>query len=410
MPCSSSDERQPKGRSHATDQSTSRLDDRWCSRSAPAPRTAQLQLNGAGATFPYPMYSKWFNMYIKVDPSVRFNYQSIGSGGGIKQITEQTVDFGAVRRADDRRAAAAAPGHIMHFPTVMGAVVLTYNVEGVKTGSSSRPRPSPASISARSPSGTTRGSPRATPASSCRRSDIIVVHRSDGSGTSYIFTDYLSKVSNEWRRQGRARDVGQLAGRARRQGQRGRHRPREADAVLDRLRRADLRAVQRAAVRRRQEPGRAVRHAVARIGDRGGGRCGGGACRTTSGCRSPTRPAPNAYPISGHDLAAGVPEAEGRREGQEAGAVPQLDDARRAEVRRPICTTRPCRAGGREGGAGVAGARSPTSDGKPLLGPTARSAAPSDHEPLHAAPAPTSDSNGRGMPERTQRHHELGQT
>src|ERR1043166_58075 len=95
---------------------------------------AQMQLNGAGATFPYPMYSKWFNVYVQVDPSVRFNYQSIGSGGGIKQITEQTVDFGASDGPMTDEQLRAAPGHIMHFPTVMGAVVLTYNVEGAKSG------------------------------------------------------------------------------------------------------------------------------------------------------------------------------------------------------------------------------------------------------------------------------------
>src|SRR5262245_13673676 len=98
------------------------------------PAFAQLQLNGAGATFPYPIYSKWFNEYIKVDPSARFNYQSIGSGGGIKQITEQTVDFGASDGPMTDEQLRAAPGHIMHFPTVMGAVVLTYNVEGAASG------------------------------------------------------------------------------------------------------------------------------------------------------------------------------------------------------------------------------------------------------------------------------------
>ncbi len=126
---------------------------------------AQLQLNGAGATFPYPIYSKWFNVYTQVDPTVRFNYQSIGSGGGIKQITEQTVDFGASDGPMTDEQLKAAPGHIMHFPTVMGAVVLTYNAGGVgNERRSSRPRRSPASTSATSPSGTTRRSRRPIPA------------------------------------------------------------------------------------------------------------------------------------------------------------------------------------------------------------------------------------------------------
>src|SRR5438093_4989636 len=99
-----------------------------------ATASAQMMINGAGATFPYPIYSKWFNEYIKVDPSVRFNYQSIGSGGGIKQIIEQTVDFGASDGPMTDEQLRAAKGPIMHFPTVMGAVVMTYNLEGVASG------------------------------------------------------------------------------------------------------------------------------------------------------------------------------------------------------------------------------------------------------------------------------------
>src|SRR5712691_557328 len=95
-----------------------------------APAAAQLQLNGAGATFPYPIYSKWFNEYIKVDPSARFNYQSIGSGGGQKQITAQTVDFGASDGPMSDENLAKAPGKILHIPTVAGADVVAYNLPG----------------------------------------------------------------------------------------------------------------------------------------------------------------------------------------------------------------------------------------------------------------------------------------
>src|ERR1017187_1196964 len=91
---------------------------------------AQLLINGAGATFPYPIYSKWFNEYAKVDPSVRFNYQSIGSGGGQKQILAQTVDFGASDGPMSDENLAKAPGKILHIPTVAGADVLSYNLEG----------------------------------------------------------------------------------------------------------------------------------------------------------------------------------------------------------------------------------------------------------------------------------------
>ncbi|MBI3783276.1 MAG: phosphate ABC transporter substrate-binding protein PstS [Deltaproteobacteria bacterium] len=160
---------------------------------------AQLQLNGAGATFPYPIYSKWFDAYTRVDPSVRFNYQSIGSGGGIKQITEQTVDFGASDGPMSEEQMAAAPGHLMHFPTVMGAVVMTYNVAGVQTGL----KLTPEAIAGIFLGDVTKwNDPQITaanPGVALPNQDIIVVHRSDGSGTSYIFTDYLSKVSKTWK-------------------------------------------------------------------------------------------------------------------------------------------------------------------------------------------------------------------
>ncbi len=159
---------------------------------------AQMQLNGAGATFPYPIYSKWFNVYTQVDSSVRFNYQSIGSGGGIKQITEQTVDFGASDGPMTDEQLKAAPGPIMHFPTVMGAVVLTHNVEGV----SSALKLTPDAIAGIFLGKITKwNDPQLSgpnPGVKLPNQDIIVVHRSDGSGTTYIFTDYLSKVSKEW--------------------------------------------------------------------------------------------------------------------------------------------------------------------------------------------------------------------
>ena len=160
--------------------------------------SAQLQLNGAGATFPYPIYSKWFNVYQQVDPSVRFNYQSIGSGGGIKQITEQTVDFGASDGPMTDEQLSAAPGHLLHFPTVMGAVVLTYNAEGVPTGLKLTPDAVAGIFLGKITKWNDPALTAANPGVSLPARDIIVVHRSDGSGTSFIFTDYLSKVSKEW--------------------------------------------------------------------------------------------------------------------------------------------------------------------------------------------------------------------
>src|SRR5246127_4010840 len=95
-----------------------------------ASASAQMAINGAGATFPYPIYSKWFDEYVRVDPSVRFNYQSIGSGGGQKQILEQTVDFGASDGPMSDENLAKAPGKILHLPTIAGAVVVTYKLPG----------------------------------------------------------------------------------------------------------------------------------------------------------------------------------------------------------------------------------------------------------------------------------------
>ncbi len=160
---------------------------------------AQLQLNGAGATFPYPMYSKWFSLYTKVDPTSRFNYQSIGSGGGIKQITEQTVDFGASDGPMTDEQLAAAPGPIMHVPTVMGAVVLTYNVEGLATGLRLTPEIIADIFLGRIIKWNDAALVAANPGVELPARDIVVVHRSDGSGTTYIFVDYLSKISEKWR-------------------------------------------------------------------------------------------------------------------------------------------------------------------------------------------------------------------
>ena len=163
-----------------------------------ATASAQMMINGAGATFPYPIYSKWFDEYAKVDPSVRFNYQSIGSGGGQKQILAQTVDFGASDGPMTDDNLTKAPGKILHIPTVAGAVVLTYNLPG-----------NPAlKLDGDTIAGIFLGQikkwndPKLAALNSGANlpdQEIVVVHRSDGSGTTFIFTDYLSKVSSEWK-------------------------------------------------------------------------------------------------------------------------------------------------------------------------------------------------------------------
>ena len=156
-----------------------------------------LQINGAGATFPNPIYSKWFDAYGKVHPNVHINYQSIGSGGGIKQLTAQTVFFGAsdMPMTDDQLK--GAPGAILHFPTVLGGVVPVYNVGGVTlrfTG------PLLADIYlGKVKKWNDPAVAKINPGAALPASDIIVVHRSEGSGTTFIFCDFLSKTSPEFK-------------------------------------------------------------------------------------------------------------------------------------------------------------------------------------------------------------------
>ncbi|HEY3913627.1 MAG TPA: phosphate ABC transporter substrate-binding protein PstS [Verrucomicrobiae bacterium] len=161
------------------------------------PLQAQLLINGAGATFPYPIYSKWFDEYSRVDPSVRFNYQSIGSGGGQNQILKGTVDFGATDGPMSDQKLAQAPAKLLHIPTVAGADVVTYNLPGnpqLKLDGETIADIFMGVV-------TQWNDPRikaANPDVSLPASDIVVVHRSDGSGTTYIFVDYLSSISPKW--------------------------------------------------------------------------------------------------------------------------------------------------------------------------------------------------------------------
>jgi len=158
-----------------------------------------LQINGAGATFPAPIYTKWFSEYNKLHPNVEINYQPLGSGAGIRQITNQTVFFGASDGPMTDEQLKAAPDHIFHFPTVLGAVVPVYNIPGTKaelkfTG--------PVLAGIYLGKITKWNDPAITklnPGVTLPGTDIAVVHRSDASGTTFIFTDYLSKVSPEWK-------------------------------------------------------------------------------------------------------------------------------------------------------------------------------------------------------------------
>jgi len=169
----------------------------------PSVVSAQTQIVGAGATFPYPMYSKWFNEYNKLHPDIQINYQSIGSGGGIKQVTEGTVDFGAtdgpmndqqIKEFQQKRGRG-----VLHLPTVIGADVPTYNLPGITAE---------LNFTANALAGIFLGKitrwndpelVRANPNVQLPNHELVVVHRSDGSGTTYCWVDYLAKISQEWK-------------------------------------------------------------------------------------------------------------------------------------------------------------------------------------------------------------------
>jgi phosphate transport system substrate-binding protein len=169
------------------------------------PAVGQTTLNGAGATFPNPIYQKWFSEYHKLHSDVQVNYQSIGSGGGIRQITEATVDFGAsdMPMTDDQLKAAQAKLNtkVLNIPTVLGADVPAYNIPGVNAELKFTPEILAGIFLGHINSWNDPAIAKANPDVKLPSQEIIVVHRSDGSGTTFIWTDYLSKVSPEWKSQ-----------------------------------------------------------------------------------------------------------------------------------------------------------------------------------------------------------------
>jgi phosphate transport system substrate-binding protein len=163
-----------------------------------------LSINGAGATFPYPIYSKWFDEYHKKDARIQINYQSIGSGGGIKQVTEGTVDFGAsdgpmtdeqLKTYQDKHGFA-----ILHFPTVLGADVPTYNIPGVSAELNFTPEALAGVFLGKVTKWNDPLIAGPNKGVNLPANDIIVIHRAESSGTTYIWTDYLSKISEEWKK------------------------------------------------------------------------------------------------------------------------------------------------------------------------------------------------------------------
>jgi phosphate transport system substrate-binding protein len=159
---------------------------------------AQTTLNGAGATFPYPIYSKWFSEYHNQHSDVQVNYQSIGSGGGIRQVQAGTVDFGATDGPMSDEQIAASKIKVLHVPTVLGAVVPAYNIPGIEQEVKFTPEILAGIFMGKISNWNDGALAKVNPGIKFPNQNITVVHRSDGSGTSYIFTDYLSKISPDW--------------------------------------------------------------------------------------------------------------------------------------------------------------------------------------------------------------------
>jgi phosphate transport system substrate-binding protein len=162
------------------------------------PVMGQTTLNGAGATFPYPMYSKWFSEYNKLHPDVQINYQSIGSGGGIRQVLNGTVDFGASDGPMSDEQLAQSKTKILHIPTVLGAVVPAYNVPGISGEIKFTPEALAGIFLGKIQNWNDPAIAKVNPGVNFPNQPIIVIYRSDGSGTTFIFTDYLSKISKDW--------------------------------------------------------------------------------------------------------------------------------------------------------------------------------------------------------------------
>ena len=280
----------------------------------------QLLINGAGATFPYPIYSKWSFEYRKVDPTVSINYQSIGSGGGQKSILDGTVDFGASDGPMSDENLAKAPGKILHIPTVAGADVVTYNLPGNPTLQLDGPviaaiflgkitKWNDAKIAAQNPG------------AKLPATDIAVVHRSDGSGTTFIFVDYLSSISQEWETSvGRGTAVKWPAG----QGAKGNEGVTEQVKQMP----GSIGYVELVYAVQQKLPFASVKNAA--------GNYVVPSIESVTAALATAKipedfrfsmvnpPGEKAYPIAGHDLVAGLSKTGQRAEGKEAGRVSQV--------------------------------------------------------------------------------------
>jgi phosphate transport system substrate-binding protein len=167
--------------------------------SGQAAGTANVALTGAGATFPFPLYSKWMSEYNRLHPNIRINYQSIGSGGGIRQIIAGTVDFGATDAPMSADEVKKAPRPLVHVPMTIGAVVLAYNVPGVGPGVKLTPEVIAGVFLGEIKTWNDPKIVAANPGVTLPETAIVVAHRSDGSGTTAVFTEYLSSISDKWK-------------------------------------------------------------------------------------------------------------------------------------------------------------------------------------------------------------------
>lgn len=173
----------------------------WLCVLLPVAALGQTKLNGAGATFPYPMYSKWFSEYHKLHSDIEINYQSIGSGGGIRQVMAGTLDFGASDMPMKDEQLKETKGKVLHVPTVLGADVPAYNLPGVSAELKFTPAVLAGIFLGRIAKWNDKAIAADNPGVNLPDRDIIVIHRSDGSGTTFVWTDYLSKVSSDWKSQ-----------------------------------------------------------------------------------------------------------------------------------------------------------------------------------------------------------------
>ena len=170
-----------------------------CGSQPSGPSNSETRILGAGATFPYPLYQKWFSEYNKMHANVKFDYQSLGSGAGIKQISEKTIDFGGSDAPMKDEDLGKVQGRILHIPTVLGSVVITYNLPGVSTELKLTPEAIAGIFLGNIKKWNDPAIASSNEGVSFPANDITVVHRSDGSGTTFVFTDYLSKVSEGWK-------------------------------------------------------------------------------------------------------------------------------------------------------------------------------------------------------------------